>query len=139
MNRFGVSEDKAHALTERFAVLGVHEDDLEESFIRASGPGGQHVNKVATCVRLRHRPTGTEVRSQAERSQALNRYRARVRLAEKLEKRILDKETEAEKERAKIRRRKRQRSKRAKKKILDEKRRRARAKELRRKPEAEEE
>lgn len=64
--------------------LGVREEDLEESFIRSSGPGGQNVNKVATCVVLTHTPTGISVKVQGERSQALNRIKARELLAAKI-------------------------------------------------------
>ena len=66
------------------ARLGIREEDLEEQFIRAAGPGGQHVNKAATCVILRHRPTGIQVRCQQERSQAMNRVLARQRLVEQI-------------------------------------------------------
>lgn len=65
--------------------LGILEDEFEERFVRASGPGGQNVNKVATCVVVRHRPTGLEARCQQERSQATNRYLARVRLLDRVE------------------------------------------------------
>ena len=138
MNPYGVSEEKARALEKRLDALGVRQEDLEERFIRASGPGGQHVNKVSTCVRLCHAPSGLEVRSQAERSQALNRYRARVRLAEKLDKLQRGRKTETERLRQKIRRRKRQRSKRAKQKMLQDKRRVSQKKGLRGKPDAQE-
>jgi len=57
------------------------ESDLEETFTHASGPGGQNVNKVATRVTLRHRPTGLTVTVQDTRSQAENRRIARERLA----------------------------------------------------------
>lgn len=133
MNRFGVSEEKAKALDERFTALGVKEDDIEESFIRASGPGGQHVNKASTCVRIKHLPSGIEVRAEEERSQALNRYRARLRLAE-LEAVLLGRKTEEEQRREKIRRQKRRRSKRAREKMLDAKRRQGEKKRLRGKP-----
>jgi protein subunit release factor B len=72
-------------LTERMRRLGIIEADLEEQFVRSSGPGGQHVNKVSTCVRLRHTPTGIEVRCQAGRSRSANREQARNALCEKLE------------------------------------------------------
>ncbi len=57
--------------------LGVYEKDFREMFVRASGHGGQNVNKTATCVVLRHIPTGIQVKCQEERSQRLNRHKAR--------------------------------------------------------------
>lgn len=103
-------------------ALGISEDDLEEKFIRSSGSGGQNVNKVSTCVALKHIPTGTIVKCQKERSQSLNRFLARRILLEKLEKVKLGKESAAEKRRWKIKKQKRKRSKRAKEKVLEEKR-----------------
>ncbi len=85
MNPFGVTEDKAVRLRQRMERLMLREQDLEERFVRSGGPGGQNVNKVSTCVVLRHRPTGLEVKVQRERSQALNRFLARRILIEKLE------------------------------------------------------
>ena len=66
------------------ALLGVREEDLEENFVRSSGKGGQHVNKSSTCVRLRHIPTGIEVKCMTERSQSVNRFLARRELLEKI-------------------------------------------------------
>ena len=59
------------------AALGVRESDLEESFVRSGGRGGQNVNKLATCVMLLHRPTGIQVKCQSTRQQGLNRFLAR--------------------------------------------------------------
>jgi protein subunit release factor B len=120
---FGVSPDKEQALAERMAALGIREEDIVEKFIRSGGHGGQNVNKVATCVYLKHLPTGTEVKCQQERSQSLNRYLARRILADKIEAAILGKESAEEQRIAKIRRQKRKRSKRAKEKMLAAKRR----------------
>jgi len=119
---FGVSLDKEEALLRKMKGLGLRESDLEEKFIRSGGHGGQNVNKVATCVYLKHLPTGLEVKCQQERSQALNRYLARRILAEKLERLVLGKKSEEEQRIAKIRRQKRKRSKRAKEKMLADKR-----------------
>ena len=69
----------------RIAQAGITESDLEETFSRSSGPGGQNVNKVATAVTLRHRPSGISVTVQDSRSQAQNRKLARERLIEAIE------------------------------------------------------
>jgi protein subunit release factor B len=84
MLTFSVSEEKNRWLRERMALLGVREEDLEESFMRSSGKGGQQVNKSSTCVRLRHIPTGIEVKCMTERSQSVNRFLARRELLEKI-------------------------------------------------------
>lgn len=111
--------------------LDVRESDLEERFIRASGPGGQNVNKVSTCVVLRHGPSGLEVRCQQERSQALNRFLARRILLRRLEAERLGRLSAEAQRIAKIRRQKRRRSRRAKEKLLHDKRVRALKKSLR--------
>src|SRR5438067_4726763 len=73
------------AVSERMRRLDIREADLEESFARSSGPGGQHVNKVSTAVTLRHRPSGVSVTAQDSRSQARNRGLALERLLDTLE------------------------------------------------------
>ena len=84
MKDFGVSKEKQAALSREMERLGIREEDIEETFTRSSGPGGQNVNKLATCVHLRHRPSGIAVKVMRERSQALNRFLARRSLAEKI-------------------------------------------------------
>jgi len=127
-----VSAAKRGALAARMEALDLFEADIEERFIRSSGKGGQNVNKVATCVVLVHRPSGTTVRCQRERTQALNRYHARVMLADKVERRMLGERREVAAGIAKARRQKRKRSRRAKEKILSDKRARAQTKARRR-------
>jgi protein subunit release factor B len=122
---------KEKALQEMMVRLGVREEDIIERFIRAQGPGGQNVNKVSTCVYLRHLPTGIEVKCQQERYQAQNRYRARQILLEKIESAVLGKLSEEQKRIEKIRRQKRRRSRRGKLKMLESKRRHAAKKLLR--------
>lgn len=115
---FAVSLEKENELLSRMKLLGVRPEDLEEKFIRSSGPGGQNVNKVATCVYLKHIPTGIEVKCQKERLQSLNRYFARRRLLDLIEQKqngfIAAERARIEK----IRRQKKRRSRRAKEKML---------------------
>ncbi len=120
-----ISPAKQQQLERRMAELGVREADLEEHFIRGSGPGGQKVNKSSATVLLKHLPTGLQVRCQESRGQADNRYFARRLLTEKLAARILGKSSAEQQLREKIRRQKRKRSKRAKEKILRAKHRRS--------------
>ncbi len=114
--------DRARALAERLAALGVREDDLDESFVTSGGKGGQNVNKVATCVLLVHRPSGTFVKCQRERTQGANRLIARAMLADKLEEQRLGKQSARQQEAERVRRQKRRRSRRSKQRMLADKR-----------------
>jgi peptide chain release factor len=116
MSRFGVSQEKERALEARLRALQIHEEDLEESFIRSSGPGGQHVNKTSTCVRLLHRPTGLSVKVQHSRSQGLNRFLARRLLADRVEQQLRGEESPQAQQRDKTRRQKQRRARRTKRK-----------------------
>jgi peptide chain release factor len=69
----------------RLAALGIASAEVDERFVRGTGPGGQKINKTSSTVWLRHRPTGIEVRCQRERSQAANRELAWQELCGKLE------------------------------------------------------
>ena len=122
MSRFGVSPEKERALEARLQALRIHEEDLEETFIRSSGPGGQHVNKTSTCVRLLHRPSGLFVKVQRSRSQGLNRFLARRLLADRLEQRLCGAESSQEQQRAKIRRQKQRRGRRTKQRLREQRR-----------------
>ena len=121
MRIFSVNPLKEKQLREKMKALNIREEDIQETFVRSGGRGGQHVNKTSTCVYLKHIPTSIEVKCQEERSQALNRYRARVILANKVEQLIKGRESEETQRIEKIRRQKRKRSKRAKEKMLAEK------------------
>jgi protein subunit release factor B len=121
MAMFPVSPLKEKELIKKMEVLNIHEKDIKESFVRSGGKGGQHVNKTSTCVYLKHIPTGIEVKCQEERSQSLNRYKARVILFKKIDQLVKGKESEEIQRIEKIRRQKRKRSKRAKEKMLAEK------------------
>jgi protein subunit release factor B len=125
MSAFVVSPEKEHQLNQRMAELGVREVDIEESFVKSGGHGGQNVNKLATCVMLMHRPTGVRVKCQTTRQQGLNRFIARRLLLDKVEAirtgRVASERARIEK----IRRQKRKRSRRAKERMLADKARRS--------------
>jgi peptide chain release factor len=111
--------------------LEISDADLDESFARSSGPGGQNVNKVSTAVTLRHLPTGISVTVQDSRSQAVNRKLARERLFDAIES-VREEERMAEiANREKERRRKSPRPAALKKRILESKRKRAELKKQR--------
>jgi len=115
----------------RMRRMGIRRQDLVESFTPSSRPGGQNVNKTATCVTVRHLPTGLEARCQQERSQGRNRLLAHKALLDKIE-RVRNAHLEAERREAERKRRSRRvRSARSAARILEEKRLRSVKKRLR--------
>lgn len=112
MINFAVSEEKNKWLREKMEALGIHEKDIKEKFIRSSGKGGQKVNKTATCVYLKHIPTGIEVKCMKDRSQSINRFLARRELVDRIEK-LSGKKTDEDIKKEKMRKQKAKRRKRA--------------------------
>jgi peptide chain release factor len=112
----------------RLAALGVSVGEVDERFVRGTGPGGQKINKTSSTVWLRHGPTGLEVRCQRERSQAANRELAWRELCEKLEARKRAAASAAIDEREAERRRTRQKSRGQKARMIESKKHRAKHK-----------
>ena len=81
----GPGKEKIDALHDRMEKLGIYRQDIEEKFIKASGRGGQKVNKSAVAVYLKHRITGLSVKCGKTRSQNLNRFLALRNLVDKIE------------------------------------------------------
>jgi protein subunit release factor B len=119
------------ALRQRMLKVGIREDDLEESFIRGTGAGGQKINKTSSTVVLVHVPTGIEVRCQRERSQSLNRLVARAELCDKLEAKLAAAKLEVRSAAEKKKRQNRKRPRGLKERILETKHRRSEVKQQR--------
>ena len=117
MSKFGVSPEKEEALLKKMDELGVKESDLDEKFIRSGGPGGQNVNKVATCVQLKHLPTGITVKIQKDRTQGVNRFLARRSLLSKIEEQLSGKPTKEQLKIQKIQKQKKRRKRKTKIKL----------------------
>jgi len=117
MSKFGVSVEKEEALLQKMNELGVLEADIDEKFIHSGGPGGQNVNKVATCVQLKHIPTGIIVKIQKDRSQGINRFLARRSLVSKIEEGLLGKSSAEQLKIKKIQKQKKRRKRRTKLKL----------------------
>ncbi|MFO7534875.1 MAG: peptide chain release factor-like protein [Kiritimatiellia bacterium] len=116
-----VSQSKKDQLLVRMKELGIRESDLDESFILGSGSGGQKINKTASCVQLRHRPTGLDVKCQKSRSQEMNRFLARRDLCDKIEEKVRGAAGKKQQEAERIRRQKRRRSRRQQANMLADK------------------
>ena len=110
MPKTAVAPAKMRELERRMERLGIEEADLEEVFVRSSGPGGQKVNKTSSCVVLKHKPSGIVIKCMETRSRELNRFLARRRLVDRIAEQIDRELSERQQRIEKIRRQKRKRS-----------------------------
>ncbi|MDD5347879.1 MAG: peptide chain release factor-like protein [Candidatus Omnitrophica bacterium] len=134
----GLDVTRDRALLEKMRRFHIRPRDIQERFIHSQGPGGMNVNKTSTCVYLKHIPTGIEVKCQEERSQAQNRFRARVILVNKIEQQMLKDAANRRRSIEKLRRQQRKRSAAQKRRMLEDKRRHAQKKSLRQRPDVRE-
>lgn len=114
MSKFGVSPEKESELEKKMSSLGILEKDIEETFTRSRGPGGQNVNKLSTRVQLKHLPSGITASAQKDRSQGINRFLARRRLVEKYEEEVLGIKSQKNVKIDKLRKQKKRRKRRSK-------------------------
>ena len=110
---------------------GIREPDVEETFVRGSGAGGQKINKTSSCVQLRHAPSGCVIKCQQPRAREVNRWLARQELAERILERVAGERSARRQEAERIRRQKRRRSRRQRARMLDDKRKQSGKKALR--------
>ncbi len=122
MNPVALRPETIQRIQSRMELAELTDADIEETFVRGSGSGGQKINKTSSCVQLKHLPTGTIVRCQETRSREANRWLAREMLAERLLEARESELSERRQAAEKIRRQKRRRSRRQKERMLADKR-----------------
>ncbi|MCG8688728.1 MAG: peptide chain release factor-like protein [Desulfobacterales bacterium] len=112
----GPDKKKIAALENKMNRLGIKKGDIKEKFIKASGRGGQKVNKTSSAVFLTHIPTGINIKVGKHRSQHLNRFVALRSLVEKIETDQFGLPDKAAQKIARLKKQKKRRKKKAKKK-----------------------
>ena len=132
MNAVALRPETIQRIQSRMALAELADADIEETFVRGSGSGGQKINKTSSCVQLKHIPTSTIVRCQETRSREANRWLAREMLAERLLQARESELSARRQEEEKIRRQKRRRSRRQKARMLADKKHQSDKKALRR-------
>ncbi len=114
----GPRKEKIEALEKKMADLGIRKQDIEFKFIKASGKGGQKVNKSSVAVFVKHAITGFFVKYGKERSQHLNKFFALRLLVQKIEDKMYGKDDSELKRVAKLKKQKQRRKRRTRKKLV---------------------
>lgn len=117
----GPDKKKIEALEKKMADLGIKKEEIKEKFIKASGRGGQKVNKTSSAVFVSHEKTGLSVKVGKHRSQHLNRFLALRSLVEKIEAKMTGQNDRETKKVEKIRKQKQRRKKRTQAKLTNAK------------------
>ena len=112
-----IKPEKTKALKNEMDSLGIHDEDLEETFILAPKKGGQKVNKTSSCVFLLHKPTDISVKCFDDRSRELNRYHARKLLCDKIKEHVFCEKTEKQKKLDKLKKQKKRRHRKTQQKL----------------------
>ena len=102
------------AYLDKASKLEILPEDISESFVLGGGSGGQKLNKTASCVQLKHEPTGITVRCQSYREQAKNRMKAYRMLIDKIEERVDWRNSDKAKKINKLKKQKQRRARRGK-------------------------
>lgn len=131
MAEHAITPETTRRIQQLMARAGLRDADVEETFVRGSGAGGQKINKTSSCVQLRHAASGTVVKCQQTRSREVNRWLARQELAGRILERIEGERSARRQAAERIRRQKRRRSRRQRARMLDDKRQHAAKKALR--------
>jgi len=113
----GPGKDKLLDLEKRMDKLCIKKEDIEEKFIKASGRGGQKVNKSSSAVFLKHQKTNLTVKCGKSRSQSLNRFYALRMLIEKIEKAVMGIDDKKRIKAKKIKKQKQRRKRKTQKKL----------------------
>jgi peptide chain release factor len=115
----GPGKEKIQALEKRMADIGILKQDIEIKFIKASGRGGQKVNKSSSAVFAKHIATGLSVKYSKERSQHLNKFFALRLLVQKVDDKINGKDDKKLKQIEKLKKQKKRRKRKTRKKLIN--------------------
>ena len=116
MTNHPITPKKLKKLQDDLKELGIKQTELIEQFTKGSGKGGQKVNKTASCVQLKHKPTGIIVKCAKSRSREINRFLAKRQLCDQIKYNNNSKDNPILEKQLKIQKQKKRRARRSKEK-----------------------